>query len=134
MVSYKKLENVYLPDPLYQTLLAYQKQQGFEEASLAVIEILTQFLEKNVEVKHYATIEQVEVLERKLTHLSQQVAQLSQLMASSAQVEAVSTMPTNSNEYTFGNTDLEDEEDEPDEILYDFIEPGSSPSPSRQPK
>lgn len=132
MVSYKKLENVYLPDSLYQALLAYQKQQGFEEASLAVIDILTQFLEKNAEIKRYATIEQLEVLKRNVTHLSQQVAQLSQLIASSAQVEAVSTMPTNSNEYNFGTTDLEDEEDEPDEILYDFIEPGSSPSPSRQ--
>jgi hypothetical protein len=132
MVSYKKLENVYLPDSLYQALIAYQKQQGFEETSLAVVEILTQFLEKNAEVKRYATVEQLEVLKRNVTHLSQQVAQLSQFIASSAQVEAVSTMPTNgSNEYNFGTTDLEDEEDEPDEILYDFIEPGSTSSPSR---
>jgi hypothetical protein len=131
MVSYKKLDNVYLPDPLYQALIVYQKQQGFEEASLAVIEILTRFLEKNAEVKRYATVEQLEVLQKNVTHLSQQVAQLSQIMASSAQAQVSSTMPANHNEYTFENTDVEDEEDEPDEILYDFIEPGSTSSPSR---
>jgi hypothetical protein len=131
MVSYKKLDNVYLPDPLYQALIAYQKQQGFEEASLAIIEILTRFLEKNAEVKRYATVEQLEVLQKNVTHLSQQVAQLSQIIASSAQAQVSSTMPANHNEYTFENTDVEDEEDEPDEILYDFIEPGSTSSPSR---
>ncbi len=131
MVSYKKLDNVYLSDSLYQALIAYQKQQGFEAASFAVVEILTQFFQKGNEVKRYAAVEQLEALERKVSHLNQQVAQLCQIIASSAPTQAASTVLTAGNAYAFENTDFDEVEDEPDEILSDFLEPGSSSSPSR---
>lgn len=144
MVSYKKLVSIYLPEQLYQALSAYQEQRGFEETSAAVIEILAQFFHKDGEVKRYATVGQLEVLEAKVIHLSQQVTQLCEVIASSTPPEAARTMPTFGNEdtrpalsaqqssVTFGNTSFEEEEDEPDEILYDFLEPGSSPPSSKQ--
>lgn len=131
MVSYKKLDNIYLPDPLYQTLIAYQKQREFGEASEAIIAILAQFFEKSDEVKRYATVEQMAALERKVSHLSQQVTQLYQIMASSAQTESANKVFTASNAYAFESTDFDEVEDEPDEILSDFLEPGSSSYPSR---
>lgn len=139
MVSYKKLVGIYLPEELYQALTAYQEQRRFEETSEAVIEILAQFFSKDGEVKRYATAEQFEALEGKVTHLSKQVAQLCEIIASSTPPEAARTMPTLDNEdirpplsaqpssVTFGSTSFEEEEDEPDEILYDFLEPGSAP-------
>ncbi len=143
MVSNKKLVSVYLPDPLYQALIAYQEQQGFEEASEAVVEILAQFFHKDGKVKRYATVEQLEAIEGKVTHLFEQVAQLSQVIARNAPTEAARTTIAVGNEYarptliaqqptvTFGNTDFDEEDEEPDEILYDFLEPGSSSSPSK---
>ena len=139
MVSYKKLVGIYLPEELYQALTAYQERQGFEETSGAVIEILAQFFHKDGEVKRYATVEQMEALEGKVTHLSKQVAQLCEIIASFTPAAAARTIPILSKEgtqpplsaqpssVTFGSTSFEEEEDEPDEILYDFLEPGSSP-------
>ena len=144
MINYKKLVSIYLPEELYQALSGYQKQQGIEETSEALSEILAQFFHKDGEVKRYATVGQLEVLEAKVTHLSQQVAQLCEVIASSTPPEAARTVATLGSEYThpalsaqqsavdFGSTSFEDEEDEPDEILYDFLEPGSSPSSSKQ--
>jgi hypothetical protein len=144
MVSYKKLVGIYLPEELYQALSAYQEQRGFEETSGAVIEILAQFFHKEGEVKRYATLEQLEALEGKVTHLSKQVAQLGEVIASSTLPEAAGTVPRLGNEYThppvsaqpssvtFGSPAFEEEEDEPDEILYDFLEPESPPSSSKQ--
>ena len=126
MVSYKKLDNIYLPEPLYQSLIAYQKQRGFGETSDAITTILAQFFEKSDEVKRYATVEQMEALERKVSHLSQQVTQLCQIIASSAPTKTASTVFTASNAYVFESTDFDEVEDEPDEILSDFLEPGSS--------
>jgi hypothetical protein len=143
MVSHKKSVSVYLPDSLYQALIAYQDQQGFEEASEAVVEVLAQFFHKDSEVKRYATVEQLEALEGKVTDLFEQVTQLTQVIAKNAPTEAARTVFAVGNEYvrptlvaqqptvTFGNSDFDEEDEEPDEILYDFLEPGSSPSPSK---
>ncbi|MEW6497318.1 MAG: hypothetical protein AB1589_33165 [Cyanobacteriota bacterium] len=127
MTNPKKLVNVYLPESIYQTLIAYQEQQEIEEPSDAVVKILTQFFEKNNVLKRYATVEQLEALEKKVAHLSLQVVQLSQIIASSPPTEGAKTVPTGNSEYTFGDSSFEEAEDEPDEILYEFIEP-----PSRQ--
>lgn len=121
MVSYKKLDNIYLSDQLYQALITYQKQHGFENASVAVVEILAQFLQTDNQVKHYATVEQMEAQERKVTHLSQQVAQLYQIIASSPHSQANSTVFSASKEYTQESTDFDEVEDEPDEILHEFL-------------
>jgi len=129
MVNHKKIK-VYLPEELYQALITYQKQQQFEAASDTVVEILSQFFHKDNEVKPYATVEQLKALENKVTHLSQQVAQLYQIIPSSAPTEADKTLSAQGNEHTFGDSSFDEEDDEPDEILYDFLEHGSSP-PSR---
>ena len=121
MVSYKKLDNIYLSDQLYQALITYQHQHGFENASVAVVEILAQFFQTDNQVKHYATVEQMQAQERKVTHLSQEVARLYQIIASSPQTKADSTALTSNKEYTVESTDLEEVEDEPDEILHDFL-------------
>lgn len=135
MITPKKLVSVYLPEELYQALISHQEQQKFQETSEAVVGILAQFFQKGDVVKRYATLEELEVLEGKVSRLSEQVAQLSQVVASSAQLEAARAKPSPDNEYaqltnqiqpisiTFGSTSFDEEEDEPDEILYDFLEP-----------
>jgi hypothetical protein len=133
MVNYKRV-SVYLPEELYQVLIAYQEQQKFEAASDAVVEIVSQFLHKDHEVKRYATVEQFKALENKVTHLNQQVAQLYQVMASSAPIAAARTDSPEGNNHTFGDTSFEEVDDEPDEILYDFLEPESPPPPSSSSK
>lgn len=134
MVNHKKLVNVYLPDELYQVLIAYQEQQGKKGASETIVEILTQFFPKGNEVKPYATVEQLEALEAKVSHLVQQVAQLTQVIASSPPSDVTQTeTPIRSQSLTQSSTavtglnsyKIVEEEDEPDEILYSFLEPGS---------
>jgi hypothetical protein len=120
MVNHKRL-SVYLPEELDQVLIAYQEQQQFETASDAVVEILSQFFEKDNEVKRYATVKQLEALKNQVTHLSKQVTQLCQIIASSAPKEASRTIASKGIDYTLESTSIE-EEDEPDEILYGFLE------------
>ncbi|HAA33093.1 MAG TPA: hypothetical protein DCE56_41955 [Cyanobacteria bacterium UBA8553] len=143
MINYKKLVSIYLPEELYQALINYQEQRGIEETSRALSEILAQFFHKDSKVKRYATVEELEVLEAKVTHLGQQVAQLCEVIASSTPPEAARTVATLGSEYTrpalsaqqstidFESNSFEEEEDEPDEILYDFLEPESPPSSSK---
>lgn len=145
MVSPNKLVSVYLPEELYQSLITYQEQQGLEEASEAVVKILAQFFHKGGEVKRYATTEQLELLEGKVTYLSEQVALLSQILARNTPTETGLTAFTGRNENTpspltvhppsaaFGSINIEEDYDEPDEILYDFLAPENSPSPSQLP-
>lgn len=123
MVSDKNLDNFYLPNLLYQALITYQKQQGLENTSLALIEILSQFFQKEAEVQHYATIEQLEALEKKVNHLSQQVAQTVEVSASPPQTKADRIVSSVGNNNIIESIDLEEVEDEPDEILYNFIDP-----------
>lgn len=121
MVSYNKL-SVYLAEELYQVFITYQKQQKFDTASDAMVEILSQFFQKDNEVKRYATVEQFKTLENQVTHLSQQVAQLGKILASSTPNDVSRTIFVDNIDYTIESNSFEDAEDEPDEILYDFLE------------
>ncbi|HEY9598549.1 MAG TPA: hypothetical protein V6D33_12850 [Cyanophyceae cyanobacterium] len=134
MVIHKKLVNVYLPEELYQSLIAYQEQQGKKGDSEAIVEILTQFLQTKSEVKRYVTVEQMEGLEEKVRYLVQQVAQLTQAIASYRQSNLNRTETPLRSEFLMqpstaiagiGSYEIEEDEDEPDEILYDFLNPGS---------
>jgi hypothetical protein len=139
MVGQKKLVNVLLPEELYQALVCYQQQQGLAEVKEACAEILAQFFHKDSGFKRYATVEQLVALEEKVTHLSEQVALLNPKKAGSTNPEAARTASALGNEHTrptlsaqlpkvaLVSTSLEEEYEEPDEILYDFLEPGSSP-------
>lgn len=122
MINHTKV-SVYLPEKLYQVLISYQDQREFETASDATVEILSQFFNKGNEGQRYATVDQLETLKGKVTHLSQQIVQLRQLMASSAPNAAARTIYQENNEYSLESTSFEEGEDEPDEILSDFIEP-----------
>lgn len=135
MVAQTKLVNIHLPEELYQALLAYQEQQELEEASSAIVDILAQFFHEGVPVKRYATQEQLETLESKVTRLSEQVKQLSQSMTRVAPTQEATTASTVGNEHiprhhpaqlpvsAFASANFEEVEDEPYEILYDFLEP-----------
>jgi len=129
VVNHKKL-NVYLPEELYQSLLTYKNQQQLEGTSEAVEEILAEFFHKDNQAKRYATVEQVKALENQLTHLNQQLAQLYSIIASSTPTQIAKTVSIEGDD-TFVAPSYEELEDEPDEILYDFLEPGSSPPHSR---
>lgn len=121
MVTHRKL-SVYLPDKLYQLLISYQSQQGFDTASDATVEILSQFFNQDNEGKRYATVEQLETLKGNLTYLSQQIVQLRQLVTNFAPNTVAKTIYTESHPYKVESTNFEEGEDEPDEILSDFIE------------
>jgi metal-responsive CopG/Arc/MetJ family transcriptional regulator len=122
MINHTKV-SVYLPEKLYQVLISYQDKQEFETTSDAIVEILSQFFNKGNEGQRYATVAQLETLKGNVTHLSQQIVQLRQLMASSASNAAARTIYQENNEYSLESTSFEEGEDEPDEILSDFIEP-----------
>lgn len=121
MVNHRKL-SVYLPEKLYQVLISYQDKQEFETASDATVEILSQFFNKGNEGKRYATVEQLETLKGNVNHLSQQIVQLRQFVTTSAPSAVDRILYQETNEYNLEGTDFEEEDDEPDEILSDFIE------------
>lgn len=123
MINHKKL-SLYLPEKLYQVLISYQNQQEFDTASDAVVEILSQFFHKDNEGKPYATVQQLETLKGNVTDLSQQIVQLRQLLTSSVPNTEARAIYSETNPYNveITNWEPEDVEDEPDEILSDFIE------------
>lgn len=121
MVNHRKL-SIYLPEKLYQVLISYQDKQEFETASDATVEILSQFFNKGNEGKRYATVEQLETLKGNVNHLSQQIVQLRQLVTTPAPITADRILYQETNEYNLEGTDFEEDDDEPDEILSDFIE------------
>lgn len=110
MDSDKKILNVPISDSLYQALIAYQQQEQLQEAHSAVVKILTQFFQLE-EAQSYATVEQLQVLSRKVAYLSEQMATFQQFIANS------STNTANPGASAY----LEEDEDEPDEILHDFL-------------
>ncbi|NER30494.1 MAG: hypothetical protein F6J89_23455 [Symploca sp. SIO1C4] len=143
MDSNKKLLSISIPDSLYQALKNYQQQQQLEEPTSAVIEILTQFFQLGEEIepdataiedtKSYATQQQLKALENQVANLSKQVDALRQVLASytSTTPQAMSavagyspTQITNSvpqTQVVAAMPSFEEIEDEPDEILYDFL-------------
>lgn len=142
MDSDKKLLNVSLPDSLYQALKNYQQQQQLEEPASAVVAILAQFFQLGEETKpnateeaeSYATTEQLSALASQVAHLNKQVTALKQVLATytsttpqamSAVAASSSTQITNSVPQTTSAAAISSiydiEEDEPDEILHDFL-------------
>lgn len=143
MTTRKKRISVYLPDSLYQTLIAYQEKQTLNSASSAVVEILAQFFQEGDPTNRYATVEQMQALEEKVAQLSELITALTQVgvhSTPSADPTAKSVTPHSFPQVanlaqlsgnTFGKISFEDVEDEPDEILYDFLEPEYPPNSSR---
>lgn len=127
MNSNKKVPSVSISDSLYQSLTTYQKQHQLDSLDSAVVEILTQFFQLGKEAKRYATVEQLDTLAEKVDRLSQQVAKLSQVKANNTPTAPSSptqtTKPTQQSAIASEvSKDWKDIDDEPDEILDDFLE------------
>ncbi|MFP4099059.1 hypothetical protein [Coleofasciculus sp.] len=127
MNSNKKLPSVSISDSLYQSLTTYQEKKQLDSLDSAIVEILTQFFQLNEEAKRYATVEQLDTLAQKVDRLSQQVATLSQVNANNTPTAA--SLPTQTTKPTQQSAiasevskDWKDIDDEPDEILHDFLE------------
>lgn len=118
MNSNKKLPSVSISDSLYQSLITYQEKNQIDSLDSAIVEILTQFFQLGEETKRYATVEQLDTLAEKVDRLSQHVAALSQVKANTTptQQSAQSAIASEVSK------DWKDIDDEPDEILHDFLE------------
>ncbi|MDY6786257.1 MAG: hypothetical protein SW833_27545 [Cyanobacteriota bacterium] len=114
-----------LPEPLYQALLAHQQQRGYSSVAIAMTRILEEFLQPQTQnPPNWATQEQLQILEAKVERLSQLVHLLqNRAFAVAETAQGVQSPPRNTNfarPSSFAITD--DIDDEPDEILYDFLE------------
>lgn len=118
MNSDKNTPSVSIPESLYESLKIYQKLHQIDSLDSAVVEILTQFFQLGEETKRYATVEQLDTLAEKVDRLSQHVAALSQVKANTTptQQSAQSAIASEVSK------DWKDIDDEPDEILHDFLE------------
>jgi hypothetical protein len=122
----KKKFPVSIPESLYSVLKTYQEQNQLDSIDSAVVEILTQFFQLEAESKRYATVEQLNSLAEKVDRLSQQVTALSQVKDNHTSTAVSSPTQTTQQKQPLTDPvvsdDWEDIEDEPDEILYDFLD------------
>lgn len=113
-----------LSSELLARLKAYQAETGLQDPSQAVVEILTQFFGLTTPQSYpFASVTQVEALELKVDHLTQQIHWLS-LQLGQSQSHAESAIPSVSEPGQPSHQptlSYEDIEDEPDEILWDFM-------------
>jgi hypothetical protein len=122
--------NLELPEHLHRSLVAYQQQQAHDSPASAILSILGQFLQSESQLPAYATQAQLQQLEAQVSDLSKFVTQMSQaiaLRASSAGTEETNSHHTTvyaARSTTFSSAIAigEEMEDEPDEVLYDFLE------------
>jgi metal-responsive CopG/Arc/MetJ family transcriptional regulator len=109
--------SISIPDKLRQALEKYQQENRIESTSDAILDILRKFFEMKATAPTYASIKQVEALENWVKDLAEQIASINQSVKylSLTRSIATSTVPLDS-------VDPEDDiEDEPDEILFDFL-------------
>lgn len=128
MAEFQKPIPLELPERLQRSLLAYQQQQSLESPASAILSILEQFFQQNGLSANYATQEQLQQLEAKVNDLSEWVGQLRRTISPLPATEKVSSPQATVNgmqSRTFASSfDLleDDIDDEPDEVLYDFLE------------
>ncbi|NJN58082.1 MAG: hypothetical protein HC879_11605 [Leptolyngbyaceae cyanobacterium SL_5_9] len=109
--------SISIPDELRQALEKYQQENRIEPTSDAILDILRNFFDMKATAPTYASIKQVEALENWVKDLAEQIVSINQSVKylSLTRSIATSTVPLDS-------VDLEDDiEDEPDEILFDFL-------------
>lgn len=123
MTSNKNIPSFSISDSLYQSLKIYQEENKLDSLDSAVVEVLTQFFQVKEETKRYATVKQLDILAEKVDRLSQQVAALSLVNKNATSLPTSSpTQPSPKSGASEGSEEWDDFEDEPDEILYDFLE------------
>jgi hypothetical protein len=124
MATEESLVSVHLSTDMLEQLVAYQTEAGVESTSAAVVNILWQFFQINATASSTVSMEQFEGLANKVEHLTHQVEVLKQAIAlhshsptpvANSRPELATSVPSCTDE---------DIEDEPDEILYGFLEPG----------
>ncbi|MBD1868533.1 hypothetical protein H6F95_14715 [Cyanobacteria bacterium FACHB-471] len=107
-----------IPDELQQALEKYRQENRIESTSDAIRDVLQKFFEGKSNTPTYASVKQVEALENWVKNLAEQVTAINQSVKylSVTRSIASSVIPLNS-------VDLEEDEieDEPDEILFDFL-------------
>ncbi|MEC4985927.1 MAG: hypothetical protein SAJ37_15770 [Oscillatoria sp. PMC 1068.18] len=134
----EKQINLSLPDSLYQALNTYQQRQNLDSPSQAAVDILLQFFLLENQTRPYATKDQLKNLENQISRLNRQVTQLNQsysqlILTQKTQILSLSDSekPGESESINFPDPNWDDEiEDEPDEILYDFLIPEEKSSDS----
>lgn len=118
MATNESLISFSMPDELQQVLEEYCQQNGIDSTSGAVIEVLQKFFAGKTNTPTYASVKQVEALENWVKNLAEQVTSINQSVKYLSVTRSIanSVIPLNS-------IDLEEDEieDEPDEILFDFL-------------
>jgi hypothetical protein len=128
MATEESLISVPVPPALLNRLKAYQNEQKIGSAATAITKILEDYLGKAEAV---TPIDRLESLEAKVESLTRQVEQLRQALALYQLNSTPPLAPHVNSIATSTRTgsvalNYEEIEDEPDEILYGFLEPGSS--------
>ncbi|MDX2212714.1 MAG: hypothetical protein SFY66_05430 [Oculatellaceae cyanobacterium bins.114] len=124
---------IHLPQHLLERVRAYQIEHGISSFSVAVIQVLEQFFAPPLDSPTYAPLDRLEALEKEVASLTYQLVQLSQsLIAQPLSQPQLFSQPTTSESPTSlyrmaQPTSYEDVEDEPDEILWDFMPPEGPP-------
>lgn len=118
MTTNEPFVSLYIPDELQQALEKYRQENRIESTSDAIRDVLQKFFEGKSNIPTYASVKQVEALENWVKNLAEQVTAINQSVKylSVTRSIASSVIPLNS-------VDLEEDEieDEPDEILFDFL-------------
>ncbi|MBD2000497.1 hypothetical protein H6G00_28495 [Leptolyngbya sp. FACHB-541] len=118
MTTNEPFVSLSIPDELQQALEKYRQENRIESTSDAIRDVLQKFFEGKSNIPTYASVKQVEALENWVKNLAEQVTAINQSVKylSVTRSIASSVIPLNS-------VDLEEDEieDEPDEILFDFL-------------
>ncbi|NJL38331.1 MAG: hypothetical protein HC899_17505 [Leptolyngbyaceae cyanobacterium SM1_4_3] len=118
MATNESLISFSVPDELQQDLEKYRQENGIESTSSAIVEVLQRFFEGKTNTPTYAPVRQVEALENWVKNLAEQVASINQSVKYLSVTRSIanSVIPVSS-------IGLEEDEieDEPDEILFDFL-------------
>lgn len=126
-----KSVSIDLPQDLLKKLKHYQQKQNIKSSADAIIAALQAFLALEEDVGAYAPLDRLINLEQQVDRLIQQIAELRAVVAQPA---PKTTAPEHDRSQAApsiasapSNYEYEDFEDEPDEILYGFLEPEDRP-------
>lgn len=130
MINQKKSVTISLPQELSKKLKVYQQKQAILSSEDAIVSVLKAFFERADDNSSYAPLDRLIQLEAQVDCLSEQMANLQKFVTPSvakppvlfdrhhSEQKAIEPVP--------GDYSYEELEDEPDEILYEFLEQESS--------
>ncbi len=123
MPNQEPLLSVQIPRTLYQQLASYQVEHQLMSISDAAIAILKAHFEPAISLEPYAPLKRVAELEQQMVQLMESVKQLQRqpLYHAVSYVQIPAHPPHAVNLLTDDEITDDETEDEPDEILYDFL-------------